>query len=159
MKASAIPTICSVCLATMSAAGVSHWWSVAQFVTAFEAGITIPTKESPAVKSIVPPQTNRPADILAQRPQAPAQSTEEQKFFETLTKKIDDLENKNRDLGSLMAETSRDLVTLGYRVDTHSDSFRPLPVGEGTTDPTLEDGPGVLPPPPRAEIVFPLEDE
>jgi hypothetical protein len=157
MKASTIPILCAICLAAMSAAGASHWWSVSQFVTAFHAGLTIPPVEPPAAKSITPPQVSRPAATLAQTPQPSLPSSEQKIFYEALIKKIDNLENKNKDLDKLMSETNRDVTTLGFRVDTYSNSFRPLPTSEKESDTALEDNPGVLPP--RAEPVFPLGDE
>jgi hypothetical protein len=56
-----------------------------------------------------------------------------------------------------MAETNRDLMKLEFRVDTHSESFRPMVVSEERIDTSFEDGPGVLPP--RAEPVFLPSDE
>jgi hypothetical protein len=52
-----------------------------------------------------------------------------------------------------MAETNRDLMKLEFRVDTHSESFRPLPVTEDLSTlnassldtSTRESLPGVLP--------------
>jgi hypothetical protein len=48
-------------------------------------------------------------------------------------------------------------MKLEFRVDTHSESFRPLPVNDERPDTSFDDGPGVLPP--RAEPVFPFSDE
>jgi len=62
------------------------------------------------------------------------------------------LENQNRDLVDQIAETNRDMMKLEFRVDTHSESFRPLPTSEEHGDTTFDDGPGVLPP--RADPVF-----
>jgi hypothetical protein len=149
MKASTIPTLCCVCLATMSAAGVSHWWSVNQFVTAFHAGLIVPPTEPPAVKSVSPPQLTRPAATLAQTSQPSLPSSDQKNFYEALIKKMDTLENKNRDLENAMSETNRDVMNLGFRADTFSDSFRPLPASQNVSDTTLSDSPddssGVLP--------------
>ena len=43
-------------------------------------------------------------------------------------------------------------MKLEFRVDTHSESFRPLPVNEEQPFTQIDDDPGVLPP--RAEPVF-----
>ena len=56
------------------------------------------------------------------------------------------LQNQNRDLLDQVAETNRDVMKLEFRVDTHSESFRPMPVNEERLDTSFEDGPGVLPP-------------
>jgi hypothetical protein len=61
------------------------------------------------------------------------------------------LKNENSTLRDQMAETNRDLMKLEFRVDTHSESFRPLPptTEEPILDaPVIDDSPGVLPPRP-----------
>jgi hypothetical protein len=42
-------------------------------------------------------------------------------------------------------------MELNFRVNTHSEQFRPLPVSEERIETSFEDEPGVLPP--RAEPV------
>lgn len=66
---------------------------------------------------------------------------------------MESLQNQNRDLLDQLAETNRDLMKLQFRVDTHSESFRPLPVSEDRPFTSLDDELGVLPP--RAEPVLP----
>lgn len=61
------------------------------------------------------------------------------------------LQSQNRDLLDQLAETNRDIMKLEFRVDTHSESFRPLPVTEDSPFTSLDDKSGVLPP--RAEPV------
>ena len=67
---------------------------------------------------------------------------------------MENIQNQNRDLLGQIAETNRDIMKLEFRVDTHSESFRPLPVSEDRPFSSSIDaeGPGVLPP--RAEPVF-----
>jgi hypothetical protein len=66
------------------------------------------------------------------------------------------LQSQNRDLLDQLAETNRDIMKLEFRVDTHSESFRPLPVTEDSPFTSLDDKSGVLPP--RAEPVrFPTQ--
>ena len=65
---------------------------------------------------------------------------------------MEKLQNQNQDLLDQMAETNRDVMKLEFRVDTHSESFRPMPVSEERLDTSFDSGPGVLPP--RAEPVF-----
>jgi hypothetical protein len=57
-----------------------------------------------------------------------------------------------------LAETNRDLMKLEFRVDTHSESFRPLPVTEDQPFTNLDgDDIGVLPP--RAEpVILPTQE-
>ena len=163
--------ICGVALAAMSAAGASHWWSVRQFVGM--ANLSIPFSATPPSRAIMPPVAQQPetkpaANILAanQNPTkpaaAPAAVTGPQKeFFEALLAEVKNLRTENLNLVDQMAETNRDLMKLEFRVDTHSESFRPLPTSEERQDTSLEnsldDGSGVLPP--RAEPVFPTSHE
>lgn len=135
--------ICGLALAAMSAAGVSHWWSVRQFATAIQTGLPAASPAKPAAPK-----------LLAQAPQHPAPATDasQKKFFEALVSKMEKLQNQNQDLLDQMAETNRDVMKLEFRVDTHSESFRPMPVSEERLDTSFDSGPGVLPP--RAEPVF-----
>lgn len=61
------------------------------------------------------------------------------------------VEAQNRDLLDQLAETNRDMMKLEFRVDSHSESFRPLPLVEETPFSRIDQSPGVLPP--RAEPV------
>lgn len=87
----------------------------------------------------------------------PAKLDTHEKLFEALTTKIESLQNQNSDLLDQMAETNRELLQLQFRVDTHSEQFRPLPVSEDRLDTSSDDSPGVLPP--RAEPVLPSSTE
>ncbi|MEO5913017.1 MAG: hypothetical protein ABIS50_02210 [Luteolibacter sp.] len=161
MKASTVPTICGVALAAMSAAGFSHWWSVREFVAAMPSGLPVsspahhpaaPVEAAPVVKPAAPA-------VLAQTPKAQpapaatvATDSAQRKFYESLVSKMESLQNQNRDLMDQVAETNRDVMKLEFRVDTHSESFRPLKVNEERSDTSFDDGPGVLPP--RADPVF-----
>lgn len=162
MKSSTIPVICGISLAAASAAGISHWWSVRQFVAAVDAGVPVKIQSGPAVISPAKPQPapgkakSATAPVLADA-KTPASrpvtlDSHEKAFFEALTTKIENLENRNRDLLDQVAETNRDLMKLEFRVDTHSEQFRPLPVSEDREDTSFDDSPGVLPP--RAEPVM-----
>jgi hypothetical protein len=166
MKASTVPILCGTALAAMSAAGASHWWSVRQFTTAIHSGIPI---AQPLTSPVHPAPLAKPAAVqeiaAATQPQAktPVTVTGPQKeFFEALVAEVKSLRTQNLNLVDQMAETNRDLMKLEFRVDTHSESFRPLPTSEDGSDKTLDttsidDGPGVLPP--RAEPVFPVSGE
>lgn len=159
MKFHTAPIICGIALAAMSAAGFSHWWSVRQFVTAFHAGLPVSAAGMPKVAPSTAPAA--PA-ILATVPEpTPAPETSggagQSKFYEALIAKIESLQNQNRDLVDQMAETNRDVMKLEFRVDTHSESFRPMPVTEEFRETSFDDGPGVLPP--RADPVFLPFDE
>jgi predicted RNase H-like nuclease (RuvC/YqgF family) len=154
MKTSAVPVICGTVLAAMSAAGISHWWSVNSFVSLVDAGLPVSSTVAPAPKPVEIPQA-KPA-VAAPIAQAPKHTkapdeVSQTKFYEALLTKMESLQNQNRDLLDQVAETNRDVMKLEFRVDTHSESFRPMPLGEERAT-SFEDGPGVLPP--RAEPVF-----
>jgi predicted RNase H-like nuclease (RuvC/YqgF family) len=156
MKTSTIPMICGVALAAMSAAGFSHWWSVKSFVAVVDAGLPIPASVKPAPEPAAPPAAKPVAPTLAAHtpkaaPAAPDEATQ-RKFYEALIAKMESIQNQNRDLLDQVAETNRDVMKLEFRVDTHSESFRPMPVNEERLDTSFDDGPGVLPP--RADPVF-----
>ncbi len=159
MKNSTIPVICSVALTATLAAGVSHWWSVRQFIVAVGNGLPVTTPAAPLplpqpaadsppalAKASLPPQKKTTAPAAATEPQ-------QKEFYEALIARMSSLQNQNRDLLDQLAETNRDLMKLEFRVDTHSESFRPLPVAESQPFSSLESelDYGVLPP--RAEPV------
>jgi hypothetical protein len=103
---------------------------------------------SPKPEKSAPP-ASKPA-TLAAKPAAP--SANQKDFYESLIRRIENLQDQNRDLLDQMAETNRDLMKLEFRVDTHSEQFRPLPVSEDRIDTTFDMEAGVLPP--RAEPVM-----
>lgn len=158
MKASTIPLICGIALTAMTTAGVSHWWSVRQFVTVMNTGVTMPASViSVPERAAAPPKAPAPkaSQPLAQASNGtdPAPVGRQKEFYESLIEKMNSLQTQNRDLLDQLAETNRDLMKLEFRVDTHSESFRPLPVTEERLDTSFEDdAPGVLPP--RAEPVL-----
>ena len=158
MKPSTVPMICGLALAAMSAAGVSHWWSVKQFAAAIQTGLPVTSPAKPV--RVTPANPAAPA-LLAQAPRnpaaAPVTDAAQKKFYEALVTKMEQLQNQNKDLLDQMAETNRDVMKLEFRVDTHSESFRPMPVSEERLDTSFDSGPGVLPP--RAEPVFLPSDE
>lgn len=85
----------------------------------------------------------------------------QQQFYQELIREMQNLRTENRDLLNQVAETNRDLMKLEFRVDTHSEQFRPMPVAEDTFGTTFgtsfDDSPGLLPP--RAEpVVLPLAE-
>ena len=151
--------ICGTALVAMSAAGFSHWWSVRTMASAFQSGLTAPTGSQPVRKATAAPQPDSKLPAQKAQPSAVAAQPDssQKKFFEALVQKMGAIENQNRDLVDQLAETNRDMMKLEFRVDTHSESFRPLPTSEEPADTTYDDGPGVLPP--RAEPVsFPSDE-
>jgi hypothetical protein len=158
MNANTFPTLCGVALAAMTAAGVSHWWSVREFAAVLKDRLPQVQPMDPLDRPVESAPVEKPM-ILAQAPETPAvaavsQATDEaqRKFYESLVQKMESLQNQNRDLMDQVAETNRDVMKLEFRVDTHSESFRPLKLNEERIDTSFDDGPGVLPP--RADPVF-----
>lgn len=159
MKTSFIPTFCGITLAAMSAAGVSHYNTVRQFVAVFESspsavGDALTNNAPPSPVTLKPVVTAAGDGVKTPGPASQYSTAPEQKeFFESLITRLENLQNQNRDLLDQLAETNRDLMKLEFRVDTHSESFRPLPVSEPLQDASFEDMTDVLPP--RTEPIFP----
>lgn len=164
MNSTTVPTLCGMALVAMASAGASHWWSLHTLTT---AGLEIPPPATspeisapavPAEEESSAPLESTPAAPLAAAPATPASSEEHasKEFYEALIAEIRNLRTENRDLHDQMAETNRDLMKLEFRVDTHSESFRPLPVSEERLDTSFDFDSGVLPP--RADPVILPED-
>jgi hypothetical protein len=156
MKPHTLPLICGVAVAAMCAAGISHWWSVRQFSVAMNSPspASRPPLPEPAVLTAMEPAA-KPAPAAEAKPvrtTAAAPPAEQQKFYDALITRMESLQNQNRDLLDQLAETNRDLMKLEFRVDSHSASFRPLPVSEDQPFTSLDSDIGVLPP--RAEPVL-----
>lgn len=104
-------------LAAMIGAGVIHAWSIRSFVAALDDYRPAATPSAPA--TVLP---------------TPAPDAHFEKLYQELCGKIKDIELQHRDLRDQIAETNRDVMNLQFRVDTHSASFRPMPVSEEQTD-------------------------
>jgi hypothetical protein len=154
------PLICGTMLVAMVSAGMGHYWSVKEFVAHYPA--------IPAARILPAPVGDPGSDEkihsapLAEN-SAPKESGPREEFFQELLAEVRALRNENRNLKNLedqMAETNRDLMKMGFRLDGYSESFRPLPIPERKDDTTSFDDdydlPGVLPP--RAKPVSQLED-
>jgi hypothetical protein len=155
MKPSTLPILCGTALACMSAAVFSHWWSVNQFIAAVDSGL--PLTPAAPIRPLDAPEPPAPPPAAVLLPPHPESSPAQKEFYEELLTEMRKLRTENRDLLDQMAETNRDLMKLEFRVDTHSESFRPLPVSEERIETTYDDGAGVLPP--RAEPVYLPMDE
>ena len=181
MKSPTIPLICGAALAVMTAASVSHWWSVKNFVDAVDHGLPVsasmqasgiapaaapaaPAKAEELVKPAAKPTPQAEQAVAARpapKPQvAPATGEEGSKkeFYDTLISKLKTLENQNQDLRDQMAETNRDMMKMQFQIDTHSEGFRPMPVSEERPDTSFGSGPGVLPPRAEPVIDFPFSE-
>ena len=133
MKSSLIPISCSLVLATLSGAALSHWWSLREFASTLTAPPARPTAHAPLNTCPPPALPSLPSStaLVASQAVPPAKPAAAQKeFFELLLDEMKQLKQTNLTLRDQMAETNRDLMQLEFRVDTQSASFRPLPVTE-----------------------------
>ena len=161
MKPAIVPLFCGLILTAVSAAGISHWWSVHEMIALSAAGApfapTLPPAPSPTAKPEPAPDLAKkiepPAPAITPVPSpgpvpapSPAATAASEEFYRSLIAEMNTLRNQNRDLRDQVAETNRDLMKLEFRVDTHSESFRPLPVSEDRPDTTFDQSEGVLPP-------------
>lgn len=165
MRSSIVPVSCGVVLAALSAAGLSHWFSVREMVIAY--GIKPPVPAELAVSKPVPTPPVKAAPKPAQEPapaavaKAPAPepspalavtSKPAEDFFRSLMNEFKELKDENRTLQNQLEETNRDIMNMQFRLDTHSTEFRPLPVAnEFRSLDALQDSgqnpeSGVLPP-------------
>lgn len=155
------PIICGTMLAAMMAAGLSHSWSIEKFI------VDYPTAQAPLLTSPVK-KTEKTPEVIKTLPEAPQPTSNQlathqpelesaagKEFFESLIQEMRNLRNENKALTDQIAETNRDVMKMQFQIDTHSESFRPLPTSERRLDTsysTEDDYIGVLPP--RAEPVF-----
>ena len=157
MKSSFIPLVCSLALVAMLAAGATHWWSVHQLVTgrtsvdALLPAVPAQATQRPAPIAVAQPTAVKPVVAVAIQPESAAPRAEstvdpsQREFFTSLINELKEVRKQNQELHDQVAETNRDLMELQFRVDTHSESFRPLKV---TSEPATLEGElnGVLPP-------------
>ena len=163
------PLACGALLAAMMAAGFSHYWTVSEVVSnypsklAYTVDPTAPEIEpvtlgdealipTPAAPSVAPPATATAAPLASN-------SSEEREFYAALLAEMKSLRTENKNLIDQIGETNRDMMKMEFRMDTYSESFRPLPVQERIDDTTFgadPEFPGVLPP--KATPVYQLEN-
>ena len=154
------PLICGVMLVAMVSAGMSHFWSVKEFVSHYPSAPAARILPAPGEDPEILPeiQTTPLANHSDPKKNGPSEE-----FFKELLAEVRVLRSENKNLKNLedqMAETNRDLMKMGFRLDGYSESFRPLPTSEERDDRSslegFDDLPGVLPP--RALPVSPLEE-
>ena len=166
------PIFCGTVLAAVIAAGASHFWSVDTFVSNYPVmpsfrllavDIVSPAPDVPAPSIApalaAPPVATAPPAAQTQTQVADSSTPKDEphsaEFFEKLIQELRNLRNENQALNNQIAETNRDVMKMQFQIDTHSESFRPLPASQSRGDTTYGldyDLPGVLPP--RAEPVY-----
>lgn len=158
MNVSGTSFTCALLLAGMVGAGSMHWIAVNDQVAQ--------AKATPAPQTLIPTPTQlRPTQTPVQQPVfAQVQAQQELQnalksiqadrnavalspvLEDKLARVLSHMENMDKsqqDMRDQMAETNRDLMELQFRVDTHSESFRPL---RATQESPYNNTPGVLPP-------------
>ncbi|MEI6655961.1 MAG: hypothetical protein WCP45_14455 [Verrucomicrobiota bacterium] len=157
MNGSVLPVTCSLALASMSAAVVSHWWSFEEFgpllCNAPQLATPHTTVTPPALPAPGPPDSRILASQAAPAPVVDP-SAAQKEFYESLLEEMRQLKKTNLALRDQMAETNRDLMKLEFRVDTQSASFRPLPVTEEVSalDPSTYNAESVAIPPRAVKV-------
>lgn len=158
MSFNTIPMICSMVLTTMSAVFFSSWWPNREIAVdlyddpQYASPRTQQVPSAPhAPRTRSTPGSNAPVPAATPTPTpgpAPA-SAASRDSYEAILKEMRQLKTENMAIRDQMAEINRDLMKLEFRVDTHSESFRPLPVAEEESPqavPVPEAGPSLLPP-------------
>lgn len=148
------PILSGALLVAMIAAGTSHYWTVREVIANYP---TTPTITPSPLETTTPPikQTTPQAPQATPSPHQPTPpplargSEEEREFYASLLAEMRALRNENKNLTDQIGETNRDIMKMEFRMDTYSESFRPLPIQERLDDTTFgpdPDFPGVLPP-------------
>lgn len=154
------PLFCGTLLAAMMAAGVSHFWTVRGIVSRFPSAPALRIDPSSTDDKTADP-TRQLAPHSREFSPAPLArgSEEEREFYTALLSEMKALRNENKNLIDQIGETNRDMMKMEFRMDTYSESFRPLPIQDRSDDTTFgsePEFPGVLPP--KATPVYPLEN-
>ena len=148
-----IPIICTLALTVMTAFFVKAWWPIRDMGCDFRA-IQPRTFASIAIPVVPRIEIKQPAPAAATKPEQAPLVTEsvniDKKTLDSLVAEIQRLGKSNETLRDQLAELNRDLMQLEFRVDTHSESFRPLPVNEEqiatTSEEPIEEEASLLPP-------------
>jgi hypothetical protein len=153
-----IPIICTLALTVMTAFFVKAWWPIRDMGCDFRAiqprtfaSIAVPVV--PRIEIKKPAPAAAPATV-ANKPEQSLSDAESvnigKKTLDSLIAEIQRLGKSNETLRDQLAELNRDLMQLEFRVDTHSASFRPLPVNEEqiatTSEEPIEEEASLLPP-------------
>ncbi|WP_411825956.1 hypothetical protein [Luteolibacter sp. AS25] len=156
------PILCGTLLAAFMAAGISHFWSVEQFIATYPA--TLDMKLVPVSEPVELPQNSPMPSAPSfgkQLAMIPAETNESSTELEaavlTMYGELKEIRKERDTLVNQLAETNRDIMKMQFQIDTHSESFRPLPTQE--RDPMFFEpdyNGGVLPP--RASPVYLPED-
>lgn len=155
-------TLTSVVLGLIAGVTVTHYHQVSEMV---EKGVTMPQEMSGEREASAQPHQKKELNVQTVShtpPAAPAKldmpiasHSREDALLELLA----EMRKEQKMLRAQLAETNREMSELTFRVDTHSDSFKPLrtdsqrPVRLETSSPQapIDSVPSVLPAIPRGE--------
>jgi len=150
MKLDSIPLVSIAALTLMTGAVISHWLGVDDRLELAllrandsETGMVVeqsPESGTARLESPLAVQQVQPARPVARAIDLPPNL--EGRFVRAL-ESIEQMNRSQDNLRDQVAETNRDLMELQFRVDSHSESFRPLRASQEPQAPT---GNGVLPP-------------
>lgn len=149
MKIDPLPAACLTSLTLMTGAVISHWMGVDESIELARLRAGQPPAQLaaeqagdhslPEPRFVVAGKLNSPPPTISE----PALPPEFGQRMVLALEGFEQLQRENRNLRDQVAETNRDLMELQFRVDSHSQSFRPLRAVQETRQPV---GPGVLPP-------------
>jgi hypothetical protein len=149
-----IPVICTLALTLMTAIFVKAWWPIRDIgcnLSAIQPN-TLASIAAPVIPRVPINQSTPVAVPIVAKQSAPDTETItiDKKTFDALVAEVRQLGQSNETLRDQLAEMNRDLMQLEFRVDTHSESFRPLPVSEAQTaiitEETTDEEASLLPP-------------
>ena len=146
-----------VALGLMGGAVGVHYFKVREEVSALdESGLDDHISYASFEQDSTPPFYEAGGDLVAVDRAPIAVKTEKELYLESLQQillKFEQLNDENLmlreetvQLQEQVAETNRDLSQLQFRVDTHSESFRPLRVKDESSYQKAGSAPSVLPP-------------
>jgi hypothetical protein len=146
MKTDSLSMIASLALTLMSGAVLSHWAGIDERIElASHAASTTPGQSFIQPMASQPWLTTEPPILSAatQKTNHPAASsgTVDPRILDL----VERMQDQQEELRDQLAESNRDLMELQFRVDTHSESFRPLRATQEPT-PSIPSATGVLPP-------------
>lgn len=150
MKPTLLPLASLAALTLMTGAVISHWLGVDDrielaLLRANGPDAALAVEETPASASAAQRHLISTPRAQAPRPAARALNLSpgvEDRFIRAL-EAIEQMHSDQENLRDQVAETNRDLMELQFRVDSHSESFRPL---RATQESEIPAGTGVLPP-------------
>jgi len=150
MKLDPIPLVSLAALTLMTGAVISHWLGVDErlelaLLRAKSSDAVLVIEQSPefgtaSVESSIATHQAPPASPAARALSIPPDL---QGSFVRALESIEQMHRNQDNLRDQVAETNRDLMELQFRVDSHSESFRPL---RATQESEVPAGNGVLPP-------------